>query len=65
MSKIFERVALNKYTIIFHLMVYSMKYHYGFRTYHSTELTALEFTDRIKQGMDTKIIFHYSYFRYI
>ena len=29
---------------------------YGFRKYHSTELAALEFTDRIKQEMDAKKI---------
>ena len=53
-SKNFERVAFNQlYT---YLTSNDLQYEsqYGFRKHHSTELAALEFTDRIKKEMDAK-----------
>ena len=55
-SKIFERVAFNQlYTYLTsNDLLYESQY--GFRKHHSTELAALEFTDRIKKEMDAKKI---------
>ena len=55
-SKIFERVAFNQ--LYDYLTSNDLLYEsqYGFRKYHSTELAALEFTNRIKQEMDAKKI---------
>ena len=55
-SKIFERVAFNQlydYSTSNGLLYESR---YGFRKLHSTELVALEFTDRISHEMDAKEI---------
>ena len=55
-SKIFERVAFNQ--LYEHFTSNGLLYEsqYGFRKLHSTELAALEFTDRISQEMDAKKI---------
>ena len=55
-SKIFERVAFNQ--LYDYLTSNGLLYEsqYGFRKLHSTELAALEFTDRISQEMDAKKI---------
>ena len=55
-SKIFERVAFNQlYTYLRSKgLIYESQY--GFREHHSTELAALEFTDRIKEEIDAKKI---------
>ena len=55
-SKIFERVAFHQ--LYDYLTSNGLLYEsqYGFRKYHSTELAALEFTDRITQEMDAKKI---------
>ena len=52
----FERVAFDQLYdyLISNGLLYESQY--GFRKYHSTELAALEFTDRIKQEMDAKKI---------
>ena len=53
-SKIFEKVAFKQvsaYLTSNNLLFNSL---YGFRENHSTELTALEFVDRIKLEMDRK-----------
>ena len=52
----FERVAFNQLYDYFtsNGLLYESKY--GFRKLHSTELAALEFTDRISQEMDAKKI---------
>ena len=54
--KIFERVAFNQ--LYDYLTSNGLLYEsqYGFRKHHSTELAALEFTDRIRQEMDAKKI---------
>ena len=54
--KMFERVAFNQlYTYLtFNDLLYESQY--GFSKHHSTELAALEFTDRIKKEMDAKKI---------
>ena len=55
-SKIFEWVAFNQ--LYDYLTSNGLLYEsqYGFRKYHSTEVAALEFTDRIRQEMDAKKI---------
>ena len=53
-SKIFERVSFNQSHDYFASNGLPFDSQYGFRKYHSTELTTLEFTDRIKQKMDHK-----------
>ena len=55
-SKIFERVAFNQLYNYFTSNGLLYESQYGFRKYHSTELAALEFTDRIRQEMDNKKI---------
>ena len=55
-SKIFERVAFNQLYNYFTFNGLLYESQYGFRKYHSTELAALEFTDRIRQEMDNKKI---------
>ena len=42
------------FTIIFISMVYFFDSQYGFRKHHSTELAALELTDRIRHELDQK-----------
>ena len=55
-SKFFERVAFNQ--LYNYLTSNGLLYEsqYAFRKYHSTELAASEFTDRIRQEMDKKKI---------
>ena len=55
-SKFFERVVFNQ--LYDYLTSNGLLYEsqYEFRKYHSTELAALEFTDRIRQEMDAKKI---------
>ena len=55
-SKIFERVAFNQLYEYFTSNGLLYESQYGFRKLHSTELAALEFTDRISQEMDAKKI---------
>ena len=55
-SKIFERVAFNQLYDYFTSNCLLYESQYGFRKLHSTELAALEFTDRISQEMDAKKI---------
>ena len=55
-SKIFERVAFNQLNEYFTSNGLLYESQYGFRKLHSTELAALEFTDRISQEMDAKMI---------
>ena len=55
-SKIFERVAFNQLYEYFTSNGLLYESQYGFRKLHSTELAALEFTDRISQEMDVKKI---------
>ena len=55
-SKIFERVAFNQLYDYFSSNGLLYESQYGFRKLHSTELAALEFTDRISQEMDAKKI---------
>ena len=55
-SKIFERVVFNQLYNYFTSNGLLYESQYGFRKYHSTELAALGFTDRIRQEMDTKKI---------
>ena len=55
-SKIFERVAFNQLYDYFSSNGLLHDSQYGFRKLHSTELAALEFTDRISQEMDAKMI---------
>ena len=55
-SKIFERVAFNQLYDYFTSIGLLYESQYGFRKLHSTELTALEFTDRISHEMDAKEI---------
>ena len=47
-SKFFERVAFNRLYDYLTSNGLLYKSQYGFRKYHSTELAALEFTDRIR-----------------
>ena len=53
-SKIFERTVFNQLYdyLIEHDLLYQSQY--GFRRFHSTELPALELTDRIRQQIDQK-----------
>ena len=53
-SKIFERIVFNQLYdyLIEHDLLYQSQY--GFRRFHSTELAALELTDRIRQQIDQK-----------
>ena len=53
-SKIFERVAFNQ--LYDYLTSNGLLYEsqLGLGKYHSTELAALEFTDRVKRYMDAK-----------
>ena len=55
-QKFFEWVAFNQ--LYDYLTSNGLLYEsqYGFRKYHSSELAASEFTDRIKQEMDAKKI---------
>ena len=55
-SKIFERVAFNQLNDYFTSNGLLYESRYGFRKLHSTELAALEFTDRISHEMDAKKI---------
>ena len=57
-SKIFAflRVAFNQLNEYFTSNGLLYESQYGFRKLHSTELAALEFTDRISQEMDAKMI---------
>ena len=55
-SKIFERVAFNQLYDYFSSNGLLYESQYGFRKLHSTELAALEFTDKISQEMDAKKI---------
>ena len=55
-SKIFERVAFNQLYDYFTSIGLLYESQCGFRKLHSTELTALEFTDRISHEMDAKEI---------
>ena len=55
-SKIFERVAFNQLYEYYTSNGLLYESQYGFRKLHSTELAALEFTDRISQEMDAKKI---------
>ena len=55
-SKIFERVAFNQLYDYFTSNGLLYESQYGFRKLHSTELAALEFTDRISQELDAKKI---------
>ena len=55
-SKIFERVAFNQLYDYFTSNGLLYESQYGFRKLHSTELAALEFTDRISHEMDAKKI---------
>ena len=53
-SKIFERIVFNQLYdyLTEHDLLYQSQY--GFRSFHSTELAALEFTDRIRHHNDQK-----------
>ena len=55
-SNIFERVAFNQLYDYFTSNGLLYESQYGFRKLHSTELSALEFTDRINQEIDAKKI---------
>ena len=55
-SKTFERVAFNQLYDYFSSNGLHYESQYGFRKLHSTELAALEFTDRISQEMDANKI---------
>ena len=55
-SKFFERVAFNQLYDYFTSNDLLYESQYGFRKLHSTELAALEFTDRISHEMDAKKI---------
>ena len=55
-SKIFERIAFNQLYEYFTSNGLLYESQYRFRKLHSTELAALEFTDRISQEMDVKKI---------
>ena len=55
-SQIFEKVAFNQLYDYFTSKGLLYESQYGFRKIHSTELAALEFTDRISHGMDAKKI---------
>ena len=55
-AKDFERVAFNQLYEYFSSNGLQYESQYGFRKLHSTELAALEFTDRISQEMDAKKI---------
>ena len=55
-SNIFQRVAFNQLYDYFTSNGLLYESQYRFRKLHSTELAALEFTDRISQEMDAKKI---------
>ena len=55
-TKIFERVAFNQLYEYFTSNGLLYESQYGFRKLHSTELAALDFTDRINQEMGAKNI---------
>ena len=57
-NQIFSKgLPLTNYTTIFHLMAYFTKAsQYGFHKFHSTQLAALEFINRISQEIDAKKI---------
>ena len=53
-SKVFEKIAFKQLYNYFHSNKLFYSHQYGFRTLHSTELAALEMTDRIIYDLDQK-----------
>ena len=54
MSKVFERIVFDQLYDYFTINGLLFNSQYGFRKHHSTELAALELTDKIRQEIDQK-----------
>ena len=54
MSKVFKRIVFDQLHDYFTTTGLLFNSQYGFRKYHSTELVALELTDKIRREIDQK-----------